>query len=137
MTQTLNVFVYGTLKPQEANYAAYCEGKVITTIKAYTWGEIYHLRQLGYPALIKGENKVQGYLLTLADLSYLFDLDQLEGYQEKRKPDENEYNRELVEVYEVSSHKYLGKAWAYFMDLSKIQSYGGEWIASGDWNRNL
>jgi gamma-glutamylcyclotransferase (GGCT)/AIG2-like uncharacterized protein YtfP len=46
----ISVFVYGTLKPNEANYQKYCAGKVIREIKAFTWGQLFHL-SLGYPAI--------------------------------------------------------------------------------------
>jgi gamma-glutamylcyclotransferase (GGCT)/AIG2-like uncharacterized protein YtfP len=32
----MEVFVYGTLKPKESNYSAYCAGKVINSKTAYT-----------------------------------------------------------------------------------------------------
>jgi gamma-glutamylcyclotransferase (GGCT)/AIG2-like uncharacterized protein YtfP len=32
----ISVFVYGTLKPNEANYQKYCAGKVIRETKAFT-----------------------------------------------------------------------------------------------------
>jgi gamma-glutamylcyclotransferase (GGCT)/AIG2-like uncharacterized protein YtfP len=133
MTQSLSVFVYGTLKPQEVNYAAYCQEKVISAVKAYTWGEIYHLRRLGYPGMTQGKNKVQGYLLRFKDPTVLQRLDGLESYQEKRNLSENEYNRYLIEVYDPLTDKNLGQAWAYFMEMAQIQSYQGEWLPSGEW----
>ncbi len=129
----LNVFVYGTLKPKEANYEAYCQGKVISAIKAYTWGEIYHLKRLGYPAMTQGNNKVHGYLLTLKDINTLNHLDHLEDYQEQRNPSENEYNRQLIQVYNLLTHESLGQAWVYLMELSKIKLYQGEYLSSGEW----
>ncbi|MDJ0558299.1 MAG: gamma-glutamylcyclotransferase, partial [Microcystis sp. M53599_WE4] len=47
----MEVFVYGTLKPKESNYSAYCAGKVINSKTAYTKGHLYHLTALGYPGL--------------------------------------------------------------------------------------
>lgn len=133
MTHPFSVFVYGTLKPKKSNYAAYCQEKVISAVKAYTWGEIYHLKRLGYPAMTQGKNQVQGYLLSFDDLAVLYWLDRLESYQEQRSPSENEYNRYLIEVYEPLNDQYLGQAWAYFMDITLIQSYGGERLPSGEW----
>ncbi|MGK7932640.1 MAG: gamma-glutamylcyclotransferase [Microcystaceae cyanobacterium] len=135
----LSIFVYGTLKPKETNYARYCQEKVIFAVKAYTWGEIYHLKRLGYPAMTQGKTKVQGYLLTFEDVTVLQDLDRLEGYQEQRSLSdnlENQYNRYVIDVYEPLSNKNLGKAWAYFMEISKIQFYQGEWLSSGEWTTN-
>jgi len=36
----MEVFVYGTLKPKESNYSAYCAGKVINSKTAYTKGHL-------------------------------------------------------------------------------------------------
>ncbi|MFM2312591.1 MAG: hypothetical protein RLZZ04_1867, partial [Cyanobacteriota bacterium] len=99
-SSTLDVFVYGTLKPGEANFPAYCKGKVIAQIPAYTWGDLYAL-PVGYPAMTKGKNKVQGILLSFSDRQILKNLDQLEGYQSHRERDLNEYYRALVAVYSL------------------------------------
>ena len=130
-TSILDVFVYGTLKPGEANYPAYCEGKVLSQIPAYTWGDLYAL-PVGYPAMVEGNNKVQGVLLKLNNFSILKNLDQLEGYQEHRRSNLNEYNRQLVTVYRFDD-RAIAQAWAYFMTLVKVRQYQGEKVTSGNW----
>jgi gamma-glutamylcyclotransferase (GGCT)/AIG2-like uncharacterized protein YtfP len=56
----MEVFVYGTLKPKESNYSAYCAGKVINSKTAYTRGHLYHLTALGYPGLTEGGKMGEG-----------------------------------------------------------------------------
>jgi gamma-glutamylcyclotransferase (GGCT)/AIG2-like uncharacterized protein YtfP len=72
----LNVFVYGTLKPEEVNYQRYCAGKVVEEKRAIAFGQLFDL-PLGYPAMTLGESPVQGYLLTLADPTVLSILDEI------------------------------------------------------------
>ena len=127
----LTVFVYGTLKPGEANYHRYCQGQVRTQNPAFTTGNLYAL-PVGYPAMTVGENEVQGFLLTFINSNILTSLDRLEGYQAQRKPDLNEYYRQLVPVYNFD-YQSIGKAWAYFMSLKKVKQYGGTIINSGYW----
>jgi gamma-glutamylcyclotransferase (GGCT)/AIG2-like uncharacterized protein YtfP len=127
----MKVFVYGTLKPGEQNYSAYCEGKAIAFQPAYTYGKLYHLC-LGYPGMTVGQEKVQGYLLTFADESNLVELDELETFDPQRLPENNEYQREMIPIYDLEDHS-LGKAWGYLMNLEKIEAFGGIFLPSGWW----
>jgi gamma-glutamylcyclotransferase (GGCT)/AIG2-like uncharacterized protein YtfP len=133
--QTLNpikVFVYGTLKPGESNYARYCVGKVVEEKRAIAFGQLYHL-SLGYPAITPGESKVQGFLLTFADPYILRYLDELEDYEQNRRPEENEYNRQQIEIYDLEGRS-LGLAWVYLMTSEQVQRLNGVLIPSGWWN---
>ncbi|MBE9043118.1 gamma-glutamylcyclotransferase [Pleurocapsales cyanobacterium LEGE 10410] len=133
MTQPakLRVFVYGTLKPGEANYQRYCQNKVLSEIPAYTLGDLYAL-PVGYPAMTQGSDRVRGVLLTFDDPNILKSLDRLEGYRERRVADLNEYYRLLVSVYRLDRQP-LGKAWAYFMTPAKVGQLGGIKVTSGFW----
>ena len=128
---TFNVFVYGTLKPGEVNYQYYCGTKVKSQIEAYTWGDLFDLH-VGYPAMVEGKNKVQGILLGFDDDNILYGLDQLEGYREQRDISLNQYCRQLISVYGYDD-QFLVKAWAYLMDMTKVEQYGGTLINSGIW----
>lgn len=130
---SLKVFVYGTLKPGEINYQRYCEGKVVEEQRAIAWGQLYNL-PLGYPAMTPGKRQVHGFLLTLADLVILSALDELEDYDPNRRSDENEYNRQQVEVYDLAGQT-LGLAWAYFMTPEQVERLQGVLIPSGWWMR--
>jgi gamma-glutamylcyclotransferase (GGCT)/AIG2-like uncharacterized protein YtfP len=131
----VSVFVYGTLKPNEANYQKYCASKVIRETKAFTWGQLFHL-SLGYPAMTEGDCKVEGFVLTFDDLSILKKLDELEDYQPYRSKEENEYDRRLISVYSSTADP-LGQVWSYLMSFEKIQQYQGKPINSGWWTGNL
>ena len=129
---TCNIFVYGTLKPGEANYPAYCEAKIVSQLAVYTRGELYTL-PVGYPAITAGNHKVYGCCLSFRDSSILHDLDGLEDYDEHRSPDLNEYYRALTPIYSLGD-RLLGRAWAYFMNPERVVRYRGEKVTSGWWS---
>jgi gamma-glutamylcyclotransferase (GGCT)/AIG2-like uncharacterized protein YtfP len=131
----LKIFVYGTLKPGEKYYPIYCQGKVVNAVKVWTKGVLYDL-PLGYPAMITGEGKVQGFLLTFAEESVLVKLDFLEGYNPHNSPELNEYQRHKIMVYDFDL-KPLEEVWAYLMTLEKVKSLGGVLIPSGWWTGNV
>jgi gamma-glutamylcyclotransferase (GGCT)/AIG2-like uncharacterized protein YtfP len=129
---TIKVFVYGTLKPGEANYHLYCAGKVVEEKRAITYGQLFDL-PLGYPAMTPGESLVQGFLLTFADLGILSALDELEDYDSSRTPEKNEYYRQQIETYDLSEQA-LGLAWVYLMTTDQVQRLKGVLIPSGWWS---
>ena len=130
----LKVFVYGTLKPQEANYQDYCQGKTIAEKKCWTRGKLFAL-SLGYPGMTYGEDKVYGYLLTFASESELIHLDSLEGYTGVKDSPENRYDRSMVKVYDQDNSPF-DRAWAYFMTERTIKDANGIYLPSGNWTDN-
>jgi len=62
----VRVFVYGTLKPGEANYKRYCANKVVDVKKAFAQGKLFAL-PMGYPAMTLGDSQVYGYLLSFSN----------------------------------------------------------------------
>ena len=130
---TLKVFVYGTLKPGERNYLAYCQNQVINTYQAYTYGKLYHL-SLGYPGMTVGHQKVKGYLLTFAEEGILIHLDRLENYQPQRSPQNNQYLRKKLPIYALTGDS-LGEAWGYLMTVENVKKYQGQRIESGWWTQ--
>jgi gamma-glutamylcyclotransferase (GGCT)/AIG2-like uncharacterized protein YtfP len=127
----IKVFVYGTLKPGEANYQKYCAGKVVEATEAYTWGQLYNL-SVGYPAMTEGNSKVKGVLLTFDNAAILKNLDELEDYDEMRSPELNEYYRKQIAIY-CFSGEFLGQAWGYLMTLAKVKQLGGVIFPSESW----
>lgn len=128
----LKVFVYGTLKPGEVNYPAYCEGWVIRTEAAMVFGRLYDL-PLGYPALTAGDSPVYGYLLTFSDPDVLLRLDELESYDLSQPDEVNEYSRIWLDVFDLN-HQPLGQAWGYRMQPAQIQALGGVLVPEGEWS---
>lgn len=141
MAEALRVFVYGTLKPGEANYQAYCAGRVVECVEAIAFGTLYDL-PLGYPAMTVGSAPVHGYLLTFHDLTVLQELDELEDYSTTRPPEDNEYRREWIEVFEnqkfLQGHRRtLGFAWIYLMSEALVKTLGGSILVTGCWTSSL
>jgi gamma-glutamylcyclotransferase (GGCT)/AIG2-like uncharacterized protein YtfP len=132
MDGDIQVFVYGTLKPGAANFDRYCGGKVVKSQRCYTQGCLYELPSLGYPGMIHGIDRVHGFILSFNDKTILAELDELEDYDPHRQPSENDYNRELVTTYTIDGIPYLS-AWAYFMNLDRIEALGGILIPNGCW----
>ncbi|MBG1242906.1 gamma-glutamylcyclotransferase family protein [Nostoc sp. NZL] len=124
------VFVYGTLKPGEANYKKYCDGKVVDVKRAFVQGKLFAM-PMGYPAMTLGDGQVHGYLLSFPNPRILNELDVLEDYQPNRQPVENLYNRQIIEVYEPQSLS-LGWAWVYLMTLDRVDQLGG-FLQPGGW----
>ena len=79
-----------------------------------------------------GAEQVQGYLLTFADESNLVELDELETFDPKGLPENNEYQRQMIPIYDLED-QYLGQAWGYVMNLEKIEAFGGIFLPSGWW----
>lgn len=131
MTNLIHVFVYGTLKPGESNYQRYCQGRVIAQRPAVVQGKLYDL-SLGYPGMVTGDGIVQGVILSFSDPNIFIDLDQLEDYQPHRPPEENEYQRQQIPVFDLNYQPW-GLVWAYLMDMTKVQVYSGVLIPDGCW----
>ncbi|MEH2163169.1 MAG: gamma-glutamylcyclotransferase [Nostoc sp.] len=128
----VRVFVYGTLKPGEANYKKYCAGKVVDLKRAFVEGKLFAL-PMGYPAMTLGDGQVYGYLLSFSNPRILNELDILENCQPTRQASENLYNRQIIEVYEPKSLS-LGWAWVYFMTLERVEQLGGFLQPDGWWS---
>ncbi|MGB0562988.1 MAG: gamma-glutamylcyclotransferase family protein [Spirulinaceae cyanobacterium] len=127
----VRVFVYGTLGPGQAHYQDYCADRVQWVQPAYTYGQLYAL-PVGYPALTQGRDRVWGHLLTFPDAAILAQLDDLEDFEPDRPPEQNEYERCSVPVYDPMGRS-LGQAWAYLMRLPWIKAAGGQYRARGCW----
>lgn len=127
----INVFVYGTLKPGECNYQLYCTGKVVEEKSAIAQGQLFSL-PFGYPAMTSGNSLVKGFVLSFSNDEILHQLDWLEDYDAQRPAAENEYYRQLIEIYDTAK-KPLGTAWAYLMTLEQVKAYEGILLPNGWW----
>ena len=128
----LQVFVYGTLKPGGVNYQRYCAGKVSAEQPAIAQGKLFAL-PMGYPAMVVGDSWVSGFLLSFPDSAMLRVLDELEDYRPGRSPELNEYQRQLIQVFDLE-RRSLGQAWAYLMTSEHVNKLKGRWLPSGVWS---
>ncbi|OKH14208.1 gamma-glutamylcyclotransferase, partial [[Limnothrix rosea] IAM M-220] len=126
-TEPLQVFVYGTLKPEHLNFELFCAGKIIGALPALVKGRLYQIPfytekyPRGYPAMTMEAGWVEGYLLKFAhDVEILKQLDQLEGYQGGRSPAENEYQRQCIQIFTLDKIP-LTKAWGYTMTIEHVK----------------
>lgn len=126
----MKVFVYGTLKPGEANYQLFCAG-IVEEVEAIAYGLLYDL-PLGYPAMTAGDRRVQGFVLTFSDSTALEILDELEGYH-PHSVEENEYERKLIETFNYKGDS-LANAWVYLMSPQQVKHLGGVFLPNGCWN---
>ena len=131
------VFVYGSLRSDMFNYNVYLNGKVEENKKATIKGDLFHLDNKGYPAVVPGDGEVVGELMTFKDFeSTLKDLDELEAYEEGAE-DENEYNRVVVDV--TLEDGTVEKAYYYEYNPSADYNKDDKLIPveSGDWNEYM
>lgn len=128
----MQVFVYGTLKPGGKYYQRYCATAVVAFWPAIARGRLFAL-PAGYPAMTPGEDWVRGFLLQFRDRQVLPALDAYEDYDCGRSPQENLYDRQQIQVFDLAELP-LGSAWAYLMTSEQIQQLGGQWIPTGQWD---
>jgi gamma-glutamylcyclotransferase (GGCT)/AIG2-like uncharacterized protein YtfP len=133
MNEDLHVFVYGTLKPGEANFDRYCGNRVIASRHAHIEGNLYDLSALGYPGAIHGNSRVHGFVLSFDRPTILAELDELENFQPHRDPAENDYNRESIVAYLSTDRTSSIVAWAYFMNPELVRRCGGIHLPNGWW----
>ena len=119
------IFVYGTLKPGGRNY--FLAKGVTYTESAYLKGfELLHFEPEGYPAMIPGEGRVHGAVLTFADIgAALPALDVLEGC-DLTPP---EYARVTV----TAPPSGLA-VWTYiYVNQARLAAPGTSRVVGGDW----
>ncbi|MGL5694577.1 MAG: gamma-glutamylcyclotransferase family protein [Peptostreptococcaceae bacterium] len=129
------VFVYGSLRSDMFNYEIYLDGKVTNNEKSTIDGDLFHIDNKGYPAVVPGDGEVVGELMEFKDFEgTLKELDELEAYEEG-KEDENEYNRKVVDVKleDGSTEK------AYYYEYNPPADYNKDdkliEVKSGDWKQ--
>ena len=132
--QPIQIFVYGTLKPDESHYFLFAD-RVILSKPAIVHAFLYHL-PFHYPAIMRGNAQTYGYLLTFNDQAILDLLDEYEQHEPKAIApfgSNNDYERREIEVFDLNGES-LGLAWAYVMKLEQIDRLNGVLIPGGVWN---
>lgn len=132
----LKIFVYGTLKPNEANFQRFCQPHLHDAQPALTEGKLYHLTRRGYPAMTLETGWVEGFLITFTDHRVLQTLDELEDYQSGRSPQFNEYQRQKRPIY-TPTKTFLEEAWTYIMLPETVTKLGGIPLNHNKWSGNL
>lgn len=137
----IHVFVYGTLKPGEKNYAL-CASLVIASQPAIADGRLYAL-PFGFPAMTLEAGAVQGTVLSFPDETILETLDAYEKhdpiefrcYAPEQCMEQNEYDRQEIAVYD-QSRQLLGHAWSYLMTKEQVQRLAGVFLPDGLWSQS-
>ena len=119
-TGTIDVFVYGTLKPGGTYHQQFCLPYLRKAQPAQVRGLLYDLPNLGYPAMPLGDGWVK---------AAMPGVDYLEGYNPK-SDDNQEYARQWLMVFDLRGQP-LGEAWLYVMD--ELPTEAG-WLSEGEWN---
>lgn len=133
---TKKFFVYGTLLEGFINYEKYLKGKIIIREYARTKGELYHLVDCGYPAMVDGSDYVYGELIDFEDYANTVkEIDEMEHYFGKNNAN-NEYNRLEIEVEPLEGGKHE-TAYAYIYNLKNVEELRSKdiYIKDGDWKK--
>lgn len=120
-----HIFVYGTLKPGGRNY--YLAKGVTCTESAYLDGfKLLNFEPEAYPAMVRGEGRVFGVVLTFADIGAVLPvLDALEGLH-LTPP---EYARIVV-----TAHPAGHDVWTYlYVNGARLAAPGVSAVAGSDW----
>lgn len=127
------VFVYGTLKQGERNFAVSQQAGWIRSEPAYIEGfQLFHIPQrrrlpYSYPAVVRGSGQVWGEVQWFADLSQaLVVLDELED-------EGREYLRISTLAHSADQAKQH-PVWIYvYPGMQNIQAVSGCWLPDGVW----
>lgn len=135
------LFTYGSLMEGLFNYQLYLAGKVMgKPRRARIKGELYHLTEKGYPALLVGDDWVYGEVFELCDFHpTLKELDTLENYYGSNHP-ENEYERKVVTVWlyneqtQLFDEKIEVYCYPYRIDNDASFAQYSLYLPEGDWH---
>jgi len=124
------VFVYGTLMKDFWNYKRYLEGRINRITLGRTYGLLYHLPE-GYPALLKGNEIIEGEIMEPVDEKLLKSLDRLEGYSKWRN--DNLYVRELRKISTEDGNETA--CWIYIYVNEGYAREKGILVPNGNWRK--
>ncbi|AEC01687.1 gamma-glutamylcyclotransferase family protein [Parasphaerochaeta coccoides] len=97
--ECMRIWVYGSLLEGFFNYRKVLVGKVLSRKAGQVKGKIFHQLAKGYPALLAGDDWVEGELLEIEDFHDTLEmLDVLENYFGPGDAD-NEYERIVTPVF--------------------------------------
>ena len=120
------VAVYGSLRKGFGNYGLLERGNAKLLGEANLEPKYTMINLGAFPGVYKGGNTSITVEIYEVDEHLLSMLDSLEGYSAHRKPINNFYNREVVNI------PGYGKTYIYFIEDS-YKEYNAPIIESGDW----
>ncbi|OON99069.1 MAG: hypothetical protein ATN35_00285 [Epulopiscium sp. Nele67-Bin004] len=131
------VFVYGSLRQGMHNHDAYLKGKIKRSIKGAIKGQLYHLSNKGYPAVVEGDDYIVGELVELKDVNETLNyLDDLEQYI-SNDINNSEYCRKIVDV-KLDDNTIKT---AYFYEYNLNSNFNKQDVRipvkSGDWKKYI
>lgn len=112
------------------NYKRYLEGHISRITPAKTYGLLYHLPE-GYPAMLEGNEIVEGEVVEPVDEKLLKALDWLEDYDERSS--DNLYKRVPKTVF-TDDGKELN-CWTYIYTDEKYARERGIPVPDGNWRK--
>ena len=131
------IFVYGSLRSDMFNYERLLKGKVSKVYKGEIRGNLFHLDNKGYPAVIPGDGIIKGEIMELKDFKKsLIELDDLENYTEDNNINCEYLRKEVVVILEDGS-----KQNAYYYEYNPKAKINSEdkliTVPSGNWKEYM
>lgn len=114
------------------NYKRYLEGRISRITPGRTHGRLYHLPE-GYPALLEGNEIIEGEIMEPVDEDLLNTLDWLEGYAESGS--NNLYVREARSILTESGDEVT--CWIYIYADEKYAKENGILVPNGNWRKYI
>ena len=124
------VFVYGTLMKNFWNYKRCLAGRISRITPGRTYGLLYHLPE-GYPALLAGNEIIEGQVMEPVDEKLLKSLDRLEGYN--KRSSNNLYVREMRSIFTYDGEEV--NCWIYIYADEKYAKENGIPVPNGNWRK--
>jgi len=109
----VKVFVYGSLRNGEFNYARYLQNQSEFLGYGYVYGFLYVIDEKNYPALLPGNRFIKGEIYEVSK-QLAEEIDVMEEYHQSNN-NTNGYNKLRVPVYDDQKND-LGDCPAYFFN---------------------
>jgi len=127
------LFVYGSLREGSFNYQKALTGKVISREMGKTIGNLFHLENKGYPALVQGNNEIFGEIITIESEEILKTIDSIEHYNTEDYI-KCEYLRKPIKVVNLETETIeVLDAYVYNINNKTNHNDVMKIVASGDW----
>lgn len=127
------LFVYGSLRKGSFNYKKILEGHVLNRTMGKTIGNLFHLENKGYPALIQGDTEIIGEIITLQSKTLIEKIDVVENY-DSVDYENCEYLRQPIRVMNLKTETIeIIDAYVYNMNNKENHKDLLRVVPSGNW----